>query len=240
MARRSARTARLHIDSLTPLCAGSSAKPANQDLPARRSPIAHRVARRATSARLPAACHAAPACRWRDPSRRPVPATTVASSGCGAGAKALDRVLGGGERLGVQLGGDLVALLGGFAVALGWLRARTICRIRRSSSRCRGRARTARRDCTGCRRCRAAPPCGTRARRWRNPACRRCPRHRARRGYAWPWRCPWRRRRDRAGAPGRGPSSRPGPFPAGWRSGIARAPGLCWRRVRTSARLLPD
>src|SRR3569833_2672410 len=52
--------------------------------------------------------------------------------------------------------------------------ARTTDRRRSGSFRCRGRGRTAHRDCTGCRRRRDRPPCGTTARRCRSRACCRC------------------------------------------------------------------
>ena len=108
---------------------------------------------------------------------------------------------------------------------------------RRGSVRCQCRGHRGRPDCTGCRRCRARPPCGTIAPRRRNPAYHRCLRHRGPRDCAWPWRCLYRRPPDRAGAPGsRSFFDALALFVAGRHSGTgpARGPGLrrCFEPAR--------
>src|SRR5262249_22029010 len=81
-----------------------------------------------------------------------------------------------------------------------WRQARTICRIRLCCARSQRRAHKEWRDCTGCRRGRRRPSCGTIVRPPHNPACRRCLRRKAPQACAWPWHALVRRGEIEAGA----------------------------------------
>ncbi len=100
------------------------------------------------------------------------------------GRPGLHRGLRRRQRLLVEPGADVVALLGGFPVALAGREREPLVGFGQVLLDADAAGIEDRRDCTGCRRRRSRRPCGTTAPRSGSRACRRCPRRRARRDCA--------------------------------------------------------